>query len=967
MPAAEASKPRTKADFVLVTDPGLGLDPDHISLDDGRWMIGSGNGNRIVATAPGIEGQHCLILARAGQLLLKSWGERTLVNGSKVSEAFLQAGDVLTLGESTFQIRDASAMENDEGHESIATRIDALAGIVEDLDRELSGGQAGIDRLDATISRVQSGLTNTETVETGPDRLRKPVATPHESVVDPASAAITSEFQQVPGSDLRFEAAQQSLNQILEGFEEVKLPHGEAQNPLLPSIRSEQQIRMLDSNSTTPNSRAVVLQQGSELDHRRSPHSNHPEFAGDTLDTESELATSSPGLSDCHEDFDQGHSIPDYSALRGAVDGSESKLNEASPASDSVDSCGETFILSADFRKEPAAIEAADHRQEPSRDEMHSYVDEQRKKLRLMMEDFEPYQAAGGQDEEVTITESLLEEIRTTIADEEADRTEVEEPDQSVLREAVTATVINGASQFGNGEVKAARRSRDEAIRQLDELIRVASDQSTCDVSIPCASNPMSTGSEGCSTVSRFEAVPGGDTAENHSADRESDSEILEVDSAEEAPADNQTVEGESLERTAEESIEATLDLASDQLAAFARSDPEDVADQTIREIEFETAAAHPDIESHLSVQDAADTESVTNQDEFAAQDVNEFPSGLGWSTSSFGESFEGPVESTGFSEETWSEDDGFPEECAESRAVADNSESTEFAGEECAESETDFERAEASDDDSEGPEKRVQELRNQLAQMFDLPEDEPDSNSQEETESSWHSSLTEDQSEAERPDEEETAPAVESSGDAGDQEPEETVELDADDPNSIDAYMQQLLARNRKSSDSIPERDPRHTEIVESSPLTTATENAASAEDDGSSDKSWLTEGPRHRQDRDAVRASLATLREVANQSARSAVAQAGRTQLRREILTLTAACLICLVFAVAAAILRVNPLLPLGAVGVSLYFAVKLGIEIRRCSALRRQARQTDLAAEKKQSALTPDHVIGADKNVG
>ena len=101
--------------------------------------------------------------------------------------------------------------------------------------------------------------------------------------------------------------------------------------------------------------------------------------------------------------------------------------------------------------------------------------------------------------------------------------------------------------------------------------------------------------------------------------------------------------------------------------------------------------------------------------------------------------------------------------------------------------------------------------------------------------------------------------------------------------------------------------------------------------------------------------------MREVANQSARSAVAQAGRTQLRREILTLTAASLICLVFAVAAALLKINPLLPLGAVGVSLFFAVKLGIEIQRGSVLLRQTK-AESCNEKSgdKPAITPAEMI-------
>ena len=144
MPAAQASQTRT--DFLLVADPALGLESDQIPLENGRWTIGAGNENRLVAKGPGIDEQHCLILVRSEQLLMKSWGQRTLVNGEESSEAFLNAGDVLTLGESDFQIRHNHQTESDDQAESIANRIETLSGIVEELDKELSGRQANVDR-----------------------------------------------------------------------------------------------------------------------------------------------------------------------------------------------------------------------------------------------------------------------------------------------------------------------------------------------------------------------------------------------------------------------------------------------------------------------------------------------------------------------------------------------------------------------------------------------------------------------------------------------------------------------------------------------------------------------------------------------------------------------------------------------------------------------------------------------------
>ncbi len=60
--------------------------------------------------------------------------------------------------------------------------------------------------------------------------------------------------------------------------------------------------------------------------------------------------------------------------------------------------------------------------------------------------------------------------------------------------------------------------------------------------------------------------------------------------------------------------------------------------------------------------------------------------------------------------------------------------------------------------------------------------------------------------------------------------------------------------------------------------------ESAADSDDDD--DRSWLEEGPRHKQDRSQVLADTQAFRELANQSARSAVDTAKRKQLRTAVM---------------------------------------------------------------------------------
>lgn len=968
MPAAQASQTRTE--FLLVADPALGLETDQIPLENGRWTIGSGDENRIVAKGPGVDEQHCLILVRSEQLLMKSWGQRTLVNGAETSEAFLNAGDVLTLGESDFQIRHDRPAESDDQAESIAHRIETLSGIVEELDKELSGRQANVDRLDATIVRIQSNLEDRAGSESTVARLRSQIDSLQASVV-PEGISESEESEspaEASASDLRVETAQQNLDTILNEVEESE-QNSDAAYELQLSMRIEQQLRQLETVSASLENRAAVLeQQALELQGQRASVSHRP--------------------SEEHHTPAASLSFEDQQASEDQLAADEVTAGEAVPEPDGHDVSGH----------DEAAGSSA-HDAAPSEDTLNSYVSEQRQKLQMLMDDFEPFQqTSSDHDEEVTVSESVLEEIRTTLAEEESlESQDAEEHSESEIREAVTAAVIDGSSQLG--EVTAARRSRDEAIRQLDDLIRFAADESLCDVPTPTLPEP-SAGPEGCSTISNFDVVSGADTVvEGETAwatsagletDLEEESVIDEADQAEVSQSEIASGDSFDAPASAEDSIEATFDFATEQLAAFSENnEPEtDSHDRTLTELEFETGAASTLVESGLTADDAVPEEDAVAED---PEQESEFPSGFSWATTT-------PVEATADQssegdatpdeadiEDTWREEDSEFSPSSAAAALEESSITEE------ATRPADDSGSEPADSSSDSPESRVQELRTQLAQMFDLPEDasadlEPSPDAAAPQTSLWESTLP-SKHETETADDEspeatglglgletdndvpadastsetETEPNVESTEptEAESQEASSD-ELDADDPNSIDAYMQQLLARNRQINGvpATPEPVPRPEPAKETS-SDTVTES--SKDDDKKDGQTWLTEGPKHRQDREAVRASLTTLREVANQSARSAVAQAGRTQLRREILTLTAASLICLVFAVAAALLKINPLLPLGAVGVSLFFAVKLGIEIRRSSALLRQSKaESGIEKSEDKPAITPDEVI-------
>lgn len=831
MPAAQASQTRTTAsEFVLIADPALRV--DSVTLESGRWTIGSSDKNRIVVVAPGIAAQHCLIVVRGEQLLLKSWSRRTRINGVPVSEAFLQAGDILNLGESCFQIRRSSAATaaglSDSSRDSLAGRLESLVGVVEELDEELSGRQPDVDRLDETIARIQACVQTGETPEHVASLLHSGILDEEDAIATTGSEAETADADATgTTTDLRVQATQRNLDHILDGFEESVPATGALRLEQPSSMRAERQLQRQGSFASSPQSSAVVLEQQARVE-----------------------------------------------------------------------------------------------------------------------------------------------------------------------------TGIDRASRLS--EVIAGKRSRDEAIRQLDELIRVAVDESPSDVPLPPGHS--STGRAGRSPEFRFDATSGTDTVTEDESAWNTRAGSVEIDFRDESPAEDH--ENPSETESTEDSIEATIDFASKQLADFSKTachldfgDSATIPDTAETADEFETGSTELPVDSSLRSEDFFET-------------VPEFAPGFDGSAGSLFETAEPPSASletetrsdesrngerdeleswsdVAHIEDTWREDDlsqksAFPSAGSTSEDGAD----TGSGDENSATPEPVKENSPTT------PEQRVQELRAQLAQLFEMSGTPPESPVTDENPSPDNASAESPCWDSTVPDSEPAGPFAELQEEShGETESSSTVEtaelitsenadsaensvgMDGNDPDSISAYMEQLLARNRRQTDTEPSGyEPAPARVSQPELMTPKAAGHSAAEtgfsnvtgDEDSNDaelanRSWLTEGPKHRQDRDAVRASLATLREVANESARSAVVLAGRSQLRREILSLTAACLICLVFAVSAVLLKVNPLLPLGAVGLSLFFAVKLGLEMHRSAKILRQVKSPSSSASSgMDSAITPDEVI-------
>ncbi len=189
------------------------------------------------------------------------------------------------------------------------------------------------------------------------------------------------------------------------------------------------------------------------------------------------------------------------------------------------------------------------------------------------------------------------------------------------------------------------------------------------------------------------------------------------------------------------------------------------------------------------------------------------------------------------------------------------------------------------------------------------------------------------------------------------------------EEEDSISLYMERLLARNRQvtGGSAAPVEEvspvvPVDTSVTE--PAVSSTNQVRSA--DGmvgaeNEPEKWLDETPRHRQNRDQVRAEVQVLRQIANQSARSAVATASRRDVRKQVIVKTTASILALGSGVAALLLEISMAFGLVVLGIGIMFSIDLGLTIfRNWKQLRDlQKAAKALAAETSEIASEPEPV--------
>lgn len=241
---------------------------------------------------------------------------------------------------------------------------------------------------------------------------------------------------------------------------------------------------------------------------------------------------------------------------------------------------------------------------------------------------------------------------------------------------------------------------------------------------------------------------------------------------------------------------------------------------------------------------------------------------------------------------------------------------------------------------DDAGEDAEVQALRSSLAAMFDMPPMEGPGSP---------AAATEEVPTSEEPEADDVGLPMELPSLDAAPEPELPAEPadddSADEEDSVQAYMARLLARTRGNrEDGAPTPAVRKPEPAPEPPKAEPVETAPVAE---------IPAGPppepKYRQDHAAVRANIDSLREVANLSARTAIASYTWKQLKGTIL---AKGTLLLVFVVLSAVLLSSPWWSNKEYGISgwiaLAAAIVMGWELRRSVHLLYQHGDEEMLAE-------------------
>jgi len=969
----------------------LDTSAEPVLLTSGRWSVGTADGNRLQITADGVGARHCLIIATPLRTLIKSWDTQTWLNGQAITDSELRPGDQLKIGEALFSVsppesnelisqlpcvsdssiashEDRSADEypteriTDRTHAQIS-RVDELTETLDALSDELHGREESADRLDQMIDRLQQTTqpphVASETERSSDDLTADPTGRidhqPDESLCEGdglvSSKAVETEHERLA---IEFDAKSRQLDAQTDSLE--------TRSAVLDAQTSEisERVAQLERERQDLNSaRSDVEQQRhdlarqqdelsvglEELDYQREAaqaeadelrslyetlNEKFPDVASALADDVADLHAPPQPIEDRDAEAEidavgdeiaetsRADEVSDLRTLAAEADASDSSSDrtntpdivETTPAGSGVNAdASSNKETSTDSGSEVSRPGRATRCQAISNEQDLSGPKESLRSLVL--------ENSGESSWEVS--QLILERIRFGRLVEELRPGASAPAVDEVHEDEATPVGVGAASLVSQHVTTNAMRSREAAVRELDELVLAATD------SVNISSTSSEPGLPNLAGESTTAAdVSGFEFADVSSPDEPEQNEFNE--SIEDGGVAN---DGTQLDETDQGPVVLEvedLDEATTDDPTFAATDEATRSDSPISLLDRlkESIATEFDASTETDFTSTADDEDASEASDTVDMQVGETLSGPGALLSSiFDVEEDRPIES----------------DAADADAGDQPVSTVEIRGE-------------SNDARVDAEPEPADDLRSQLANMFELPEltehsEEPSNESPlDERFSSLYVDRDEDV------DVDITEPVEDST-------PTGPVQETSTEEGQISSYMEQLLARSRIQSGARDEETAAPAPVREG-----VVEPVAVSEDDG--DRSWLEQGPRHKQDRRQVQADTQAFRELANHSARSAVDAAQRKQLRTAVIVKTLASVSALVVGAIAILMELPKIFGFGVLGIGLVFTIDLLLTIARnwkgVAKLARARRASDRPNdgepdETEADELTPD----------
>ena len=988
-----ADKQARTANMLTVDFSGIQHEP--ILLSPGKWNVGSSSANQIVLNHDDIAARQFLIVVTEHRSVIRDWSSKVFLNGKRFDNAVLKDGDAVEVADVRMSFRLAKSQDLISQLPFVATAHHyEEAGVTADADADTDDETArvetqdavlvtadgmlafddGADRLDELISRVESSLESDSSeavsIDHGAVNLQSAALNALSNIeleASPSDAASSPVAPQAVGQSLELQAA--GVDEELRQLEELRAAVQFEREQLLAKrellIRETQQVESQLAEVRQRNEFHSAVDHGAEFEAYGFdiPEQSSGEFA---ICTDNEAAALAAEREKLRHYLDEFESVDDAECgqleeVKVAVGAAQavadySVINALRSREDAVKQMDDLVLAATGERPNlPVLVSNSsfgtvtnDRTRESSgnsasrvegESEFVGYSDEQ---------NHDEVSVECGDDQELEVTDleasfdelgALINEVEpeTILADEQTDESFTHEPVS--LRDDSDAEVAQDLNESAQEDSPVSEEAvTNESSGEFDLSVLM----SRVDVETEESDNLL---------------AEHGDIPQVEFDDFDSSAQSFEIDRVEDGPGTHEIIESELFESEASDSNgdEESFALQRSNIGEIDEFDPELTAEPA----GDSSFADHPFVVESEEGQSPS-TNSETNRDNTDTDDE--------FAALEFGQLDE--ERPSWFDSKLMTEGDSVVEDKADDGHLAMDDAATDNG-------------TNASVDSS------AADLRKKLAEMFDLPElSSPvdPSESDRSLESSLQQSPEEipvndsakvggDSAESSWPENVDAAECAESdsimnfdpttdsdtdskfesdtldeftstvSYEEEKEEPEKPTassfeSAEHDEPeDSISAYMERLLARNRQVTGGSSAPTGTSSGVPAATATAVSKQGAASPEvrveeapASGSKPERWLEESPRHRQNRDQVRAEVQVLRQIANQSARSAVATASRRDVRKQVMVKTTASVLALGSGVAALLLEVSTPFGLVVLGIGMMFSIDLTLTIFR-----------------------------------